>query len=207
MIPAYLGHISREIRVKGDRTTFALVCTCGNDRFHLFHNKFTKEEQEEYDRYIEEDERVYRGSYASMCTQDKDGKLRHWKIVFPEIRIEVFSPEMPSFAAVVSWKSRCSACGAEYLIFDNRFYGYDGVFCGEGTNPDYEPHYVQRITRDKTPRRVEITTENDGTLEQFRENTGIDCDYDAYSNGFGWISISAIDEKGKRTKLLDYESA
>ena len=207
MVPAYLRHISREIRTKGDRTTFALVCTCGNDRFDLFHNKFTKEEQAEYDRYIAEEERVFRGSYASMCTQDKDGKLRHWKIVFPEIRIEVFPPEMPSFASVVSWRARCCQCGTEHLIFDNRFHGYDGIFCNDGQNRDYVPNYVQRSNREKAPRRVEITTENDVTLAQFKENTGIDCDQDAYSNGFGWISISIVDEKGKKTKLLDHESA
>ena len=207
MIPAYLRHISREIRVKGDRTTFSLVCTCGCEEFDLFHNKFTKAEQAEYDRYVEEDERVFRGSYASMCTQDKDGKLRHWKIVFPEIKIEVFPPEMPPFATVVSWKARCSGCGAEHLVFDSRFHGYDGVFCSDGNNRGYLPHYVPRQTRNKAPRRVEITTENDATLEQFRENTGIDCDQDAYSNGFGWISISTVDEQGKKTKLLDHESA
>lgn len=207
MIPAYLRHISREIRVKGDRTTFTLVCTCGHDRFDLFHNKFTKEEQETYDRYIAEDEKVFRGSYASECTYDDDGKLRHWKWVFPGIKIEVFPPEMPSFSMVVSWRARCSQCGAEHLIFDNRFHGYDGVFCSDGENRDYVPHYVPRSTRDKSPRRVEITTENDATLAQFQENTGIDCDYDAYSNGFGWISIHAVDEKGKKTKLLDHESA
>ena len=207
MVPAYLRHISREIRTKGDRTTFALVCTCGNDRFDLFHNKFTKEEQAEYDRYIAEEERVFRGSYASMCTQDKDGKLRHWKIVFPEIRIEVFPPEMPSFASVVSWRARCCQCGTEHLIFDNRFHGYDGIFCNDGQNRDYVPNYVQRSNREKAPRRVEITTENDVTLAQFKENTGIDSDQDAYSNGFGWISISIVDEKGKKTKLLDHESA
>lgn len=207
MVPAYLCHISREIRVKGDRTTVALVCPCGNERFDLFHNKFTKEEQAEYDRYFDAYEKTFRGSYASMCTIDGGGKLHHWKIVFPEIRIEVFPPEMPSVATVVSWCARCSQCGAEYVIFDSRFHGYDGMFCNDGQNRDYVPQYVQRGTRDKAPRRVEITTENDETLEQFRENTGIDCDHDAYSNAFGWISISAVDEKGKKTKLLDHESA
>jgi len=207
MVPAYLRHISREIRVKGDRTTFALVCTCGNERFELFHNKFTKAEQAEYDRYLAEEERVFRGSYASEFSFGKDGKLRHWKWVLPGIKIEVFPPEMPPFATVVSWRARCSACGGEHLIFDSRFHGYDGVFCSDGENGDYMPRYVQRLTRDKAPRRVEITTENDETLEQFKENTGIDCDYDAYSNGFGWISISTVDEKGRKTKLLDHESA
>ena len=207
MIPAYLRHIARENRVKGNRTTFSLVCSCGNEWFDLFHNKLTKEEQAEYDRYYEADKEAFRGSYASMCTRDEDGKLHHWKFVFPGIKIEVFPPEMPSFATVVSWRARCSKCGAEYLIFDSRFHGYDGVFCGEGNNLDYVPWYVKRNTRDKAPRRIEITTENDETLAQFHENTGIDSDYDTYSNGFGWISINMVDNTGKKTKVLDHESA
>ena len=207
MIPAYLRYIAREARVKGNRTTFMLACSCGNEWFDLFRNKFTKEEQAEYDRYYEAEEKAFRGSYASMCTKDADGKLRHWRFVFPGIRIEVFPPEMPSFANVISWYARCSKCGAEHLLFDSRMHGYDGVFCGEDENLDYVPHYVQRSTRDKVPRRIEITTENDETLEQFRENTGIDCDEDAYSNGFGWISITMVDDKGKKTKVLDHESA
>ena len=179
---------------------------------HVFGNHdaeamFTKEEQETYDRYIAEDEKVFRGSYASECTYDDDGKLRHWKWVFPGIKIEVFPPEMPSFSLVVSWRARCSKCGAEHLIFDNQFHGYDGVFCTGQETCDYLPHYVQRAFRDKEPRRIEITTENDPTLEEFRENTGIQCEQGPYSNAFGWISAVAVDEKGKKTKLFDYETA
>lgn len=207
MVPKYLRHISREIRMKGDRTTFALVCPCGNERFDLFVNKFTDTEKMEYDRYWDAYEKTFRGSYASMCTVDEDGKLHHWKLVFPEIRIEVFPPETPAFSTVVSWRARCSCCGTEYLVFDNRIHGYDGVFCNDGKDLDYKPRYVQRKTRDQSPRRIEITTENDATLEQFHENTGIKCDYDTYSNAFGWIMISAVDDKGKKTKLLDHESA
>ena len=207
MIPEYLQHIAREIRVKGDRSTCALVCPCGNDRFHAFHNKLTDLEQAEYDRYFDEYQRIFQGSYASMCTREPDGTLRHWKLVVPGIRIEVFPPETPPFATVVSWKVRCSTCGEEYLIFDNRIHGYDGVFCSDGKACDYSPQYVQRNFRDKTPRRIEITTENDPTLAQFRENTGIECDFASYSNAFGWISVYAVDDAGKKTKLLDWETA
>lgn len=207
MIPEYLRPIAREIRARGDRSTCALICSCGNERFHVYHNKFTDAEKTLYDQYWEEFQKVYRGSYASMCTRDADGTLHHWKLVVPGIKIEVIPPEIPVFATVVSWRVRCSACGEEYLIFDSRTHGYDGVFCTDGKGRDYVPHYVQRNFRDKAPRRIEITTENDPTLEQFREATGIECDHGPYSNAFGWISVSAVDENGKKTKLFDHETA
>jgi hypothetical protein len=207
MIPEYLRPIAREIRVKGNRSTCAIQCPCGSQRFHIYHNKFTDAEKAAYDQYREEYERIFRGSYASMCTRDDEGNLHHWKLVFPGIKIEVFPPMSLPFSTVVSWRARCCACGAEHLIFDNRIHGYDGVFCTDQETCDYLPHYVQRAFRDKEPRRIEITTENDPTLEEFRENTGIQCEQGPYSNAFGWISAVAVNEKGKKTKLFDYETA
>ena len=207
VIPEYLRSIARETKIKGDRSTCELVCPCGNQRFHVFHNKFTEEEKAVYDQYWSEYEKAFRGGYASMCTRDSNGKLHHWKIVVPGIKIEVFPPEDPPFPTVFSWRVGCSACGQEYLIFDSRLHGYDGIFCTEEKDRNYAPRYVQRMFRDKAPIRIELTTENDSTLEQFRENTGVECGYEAYSNAFGWISIQAVDENGKKTKLLDHETA
>lgn len=207
MIPEYLRPIARERQVKGTHSTCVLVCSCGNQQFHVYHNKFTDAEKAAYDQYWEEYEKVYRGSYASMCTRDTDGKLHHWKLVVPGIKVEVFPPESLPFSTVISWRARCGVCGTEYLVFDSRIHGYGGVFCTEEANMDYVPRYVQRTFRDKAPRRIEITTENDATLEAFRENTGIECAYETYSNAFGWIAIQAVDENGKKTKLLDHETA
>ena len=170
-------------------------------------NKFTDSEKREYESYWEAYQAIYKGSHAAMCTRDCNGMLHHWKLVFPGIRIEVFPPEIPLFATVISWRARCSACGKEHLIFDNRIHGYDGVFCSNDRNRAYIPQYVQRTFRDKAPRRIEITTENDMTLEVFHENTGIECEYDSYTNAFSWISVSAVDEKDKKTKLFDSETA
>ena len=184
-----------------------MICLCGCERFHVLVNKFTASEKMEYDRYWEEYQKVYKGGYSTMCTREDDGTVRHWKLVFPGIRIEVFPPKIPPFATVISWRAKCSACGKEHLIFDNRIHGYDGIFCSDGKDKEYIPQYAQRIFRDKAPRRIEITTENDPTLEAFRENTGIKCEYDSYSNAFSWISVSVIDEANKKTKLFDIETA
>ena len=45
MIPAYLRHISREIKVKDCRTSYAVICEYGEEKFWLYSNYFTPEEK------------------------------------------------------------------------------------------------------------------------------------------------------------------
>lgn len=213
MIPAYLKPIAREVKVKGGKTTVALVCECGNDLFWLYENKLTKEEKKQMEPHEKALDELYSGGYGSYCTKDEDGTLHHWRLVEPKIlwkpakAVEVFVPEAPAFAGIVSMQAECSGCGKVHTIFDNRIHGYDGVFCNDNADLTYQPHYQKRTTRDKLPRKIEIVIENDETLEEFRKNTDIDCDEAAYSNAFGWIAIYAIDAKGKKSRILDFETA
>ena len=216
MVPAYLKPIARELKVKGGKTTMALVCDCGSELFWIYENKLTSEEKKQmapYERALHES---LSGGYASFCTKDEDGTLHHWKLLEePPLwtpiekwkAVEVFIPETPAFANVMSIRVECSCCGIIHTVFDNRIHGYDGVFCSESADLTYVPHYKKRETRDKLHRKIEIVTENDETIEAFRENTAIDCDEASYSNAFGWICVYAIDEKGKKSKVLDFETA
>ena len=142
-----------------------------------------------------------------MCTRNEDGMLHHWKLTSPFTKKEVILPEKPAFAGIMSMQAACSQCGRMHTVFDNRVHGYDAVFCNENANLEDEPHYQKRMTRDHLPRKIEIITENDETMEMFRDNTGIECDENTYSNAFGWIGAYAIDEKGKKTRILDWETA
>ena len=49
--------------------------------------------------------------------------------------------------------------------------------------------------------------ENDPTLEEFRENSGLDADEISYANGFGWIGIYTTNKDGKTKKIFDFETA
>lgn len=207
MIHEYLMPIAREVKVKGGRTTVALICGCGNDLFWLYENKLTREEKKQMEPYEKAMDELCSGGFGAMCTRDDDGTIHYWKLTSPFAKKEVIAPEKPAFAGIVSMQAECICCGKVHAIFDNRIHGYDGVFCNEGENLTYQPHYQKRTTRDGLPRKIEIVTENDETLEEFRENTDIDCDETAYSNAFGWISIYAIDAKGKKSKILDFETS
>ena len=216
MVPAYLKPIVRELKVKGGRTTMALICDCGSESFWIYENELTPEEKKQMEPYERALDELLSGGYGSFCTKDEDGTIHHWKLMeHPPLwtpiekckAVEVFIPEKPRFAGVVSMQAECSRCGKVHTIFDNRIHGYDGVFCNAGEDLAYLPHYQKRTTRDGLPRKIEIAVKNDETLEEFRENTDIDCDEATYSNAFGWICVYAIDEKGKKSKVLDAETA
>lgn len=213
MIPEYLKSVAREVKLRGGRTTMALFCDCGSDHFWIYENKLTPEEKKQMEPYEAAMHELLTSGYGSFCTKDEDGTLHHWKLVEPEAlwkpakAVEVFLPTKPAFAGVVSIQAECACCGKVHTIFDSRIHGYDGMFCNEGEDLAYQPHYQKRTNRDGLPRKIEITTENDETLAAFRENTDIDCDEATYSNAFGWISIYTIDAKGKKTKILDFETA
>ena len=207
MVPAYLKPIVREVCIKNGRTTMLLACQCGSELFWIYENKLTPEEKKQMEPYERALDELNSGGYGAMCTRDEDGTFHHWKLIAPFIKKEVIVPERPSFAGVMSMRAECSCCAAVHTVFDNRIHGYDGVFCSESADLTYVPHYKKRETRDKLPRKIEIVTENDETIEAFRENTAIDCDEASYSNAFGWICVYAIDEKGKKSKVLDFETA
>ena len=207
MIPQYLREIATKRKVRDGRTTFAITCGCGCGLFDIFVNSHTAEEKKALADYEKANEKIFRRSWAIKGTVDENGVHHTWRYLAPGIRVEVFPPEVPVFASLVCWKLRCSGCGKEHLIFDNRFHGYDGAFCSEDADRDYQPRFRQRVFRDGLPRRIEITTENDRTIEEFRENTGMDCNFDTWSNAFGWIGVDALDSRGKRTRILESETA
>ena len=207
MIPAYLKDLVREEKVKDGRTTMVLVCGCGNELFWIYENKLTKEEKKQMEPHEKALDKLCSGWLGWGGTVDKNGTVHHWKYVAPFIKKKVIVPERPSFAGVVSMQVECSCCGKVHTIFDNRIHGYDGVFCNAGEDLAYQPHYQKRSTRDGLPRKIEVVTENDETLKEFRENTDINCDEASYSNAFGWICVYVIDAKGKKSKILDFETA
>jgi len=102
-------------------------------------------------------------------------------------------------------KAQCSACQAEYVIYDSSLYGYDGMtFDKESYEVKYDPRLRQKS---KKPLKLLITVENDATLEEFKSNTGLDFSMDEYSNSFSWIVVHGIDENQKKKKIFETETA
>jgi len=49
--------------------------------------------------------------------------------------------------------------------------------------------------------------ENDESLEAFKENTGLDFTEDQYSDSFSWMAVYKMDDNGKKTKIIGFETA
>ncbi len=148
------------------------------------------------------------GGMVWNCRRDENGDLHYYEVksgVWEEFEL----PEMPSFATAESYKAICSECGKEFLLFDNRFHGYDAVLASEGLSRDleYKPTYAQKKFKDGKPRRIKFEVENFDTLEDFCEDLGEEYDEATYSNSFSWIWVYAIDENDKKSKIFEYETA
>ena len=243
-IPNYLETIAFNKTKKAGRTCFEIKCTCGCERFHIYKNKFTKEEKALTDPYwnafkywcnieypdtteckrdengkrhyyiikdcvLEEIEQYsIKGGMIWNCRRDENGVLHYYEVksgVWEEFEI----PEMPPFASTEAYKAACSECGREFILFDNRFHGYDAVLASEGVEHDleYKPTYAQKKFKDGKPRRIFFQIENYDTLEEFCEDMEENYDEVTYTNSFSWIWVYTIDENGKKSKLFEYETA
>ena len=244
-IPNYLEAIAFNEAQKSGRTCFEIKCPCGCERFHIFKNKFTREEKALTKPYWDPFKYWCNIKYpdATEWKRDENGK-RHYYIIKECVWEEIKSPkdaygratgyynidkngdlheyyvksgvweefeipEMPPFASTVAYKAACSECGREFILFDNRFQGYDAVLASEGVKRDleYKPTYAQKKFKDGKPRRIFFQIENFDTLEEFCKDMEEEYDEVTFSNSFSWIWVYTIDENGKKTKLFEYETA
>ena len=208
LVPEYLKELAFDEIRKGTWLTFSVKCTCGNQHFLVFKNYQTKKEQEAMKPYNDA-LMDFSGCWASTCTRDDDGTLHHWKLYTPlglnGPKKEVYIPEPPPFAFVEVVKLVCDACGNEYILFDNRIHGYDGMTSEiQADKLSYKPTFKKKC---RTAVAIKVKIENDPTLEEFRENSGLDADEATYSNGFSWIGIYVTNADGKTKKLFDFETA
>lgn len=210
-IPNYLKDIAHSEQSKKRFTSFGLKCKCGNVLFDIYENYLTKEEKELCKPYYEALDYSITGGCSSFCTKDEDGKIHHWINLTHNIngpKEEVFIPPAPICAHIHSIKIKCSECGKEYIIYDNRYHGYNGKFCNEANNEEknYIPHYKQKKRRDNMPVQIRIEVEHDSSIEEFRKNTDIVCTFEDYTESFTWLVIYTIDNQGKKRKIIDLET-
>lgn len=214
-IPHYLKPIAVPEKQQGAWTYFRIRCRCGCERFFVYQNAFTKEEREQEKPYRDALDELWSTGCAA-CTQDEDGTVHHWRVYTSEDedeaddgtdreerREEVFLPVRPYFSGIAVIRIRCAACGGEQVLFDSRIHGYEAV-TGE-RDPQvtaYEPHFRPK---GKTAVPLLCRVENDGTFDEFRENTGADLTEEQYTDAFDWITVYRTD--GKRVRIFDRETA
>lgn len=210
-IPKYLKDVAYSEKSKKNFTSFKIKCKCGCIHFDLYENFLNKEEKKICKPYFDALDYSITGGYGSSCTIDEDGHIHHWiHLTFSSDgpKKEVFIPPQPACACIFSVKAICSECGTEYLIFDNRFHGYDGKLSCELSDEEkiYIPHYKKKRRKDNLPIQLIIEVEHDMNFDDFKEDIGIDCQFEDYTESFTWIVIYTIDSKGKKRKIVDLET-
>lgn len=203
-IPTHLRPLARVEKTGKTTTTVSLHCPCGCDRFLLYVNTYTKEENAALKPYYDALGDLF-SHHLSTCTVDENGTKHHRRCVNGRWE-EVFLPEQPFFAGISVVKIVCADCGAEHVIFDSRIHGYDAKTSAaiDSRVLSYVPHFRQKLRQDAA---LEVKIENDESLDAFRENTGLDCGPDDYADAFSWLTLYAIDREGKKRKVSDFETA
>lgn len=102
-------------------------------------------------------------------------------------------------------KIKCNECGAERVIFDERYHGYNAVASEDRSGAVERQDNFALVCDDAVA--VQVKVENDATLDEFNENTGLDFSEDQYANAFSWITIYKLNDKGKATIIFDEETA
>ena len=125
LIPEYLKSYAIEEKQRGDRLSFKLRCTCGCESFVLFENRYTDEEK----RLIKEYEDGFPdiGGHTLYGEMDANGKPYHFIKIFGMFKKHIDLPNPPFFMNIHVVKAQCSQCQKDILLFDSRYYGYDGM--------------------------------------------------------------------------------
>lgn len=205
-IPGYLQKYAVNPQAKKNHTSFDLRCTCGHELFFASRSTQTKEEKRLLKPYYDYLLMVF--SCPRKVTRDENGTAHHWHTEDGEWVKDNY-PEQPFFAGIEVFRVTCASCGREITVFDSRYHGYDALYCDELT-PEakaYEPSFRSTGNRDGSPMRITVKLEHDESLEEFRENVGDEATYEEYADAFTWIWVYATDQKGKKKKVFEFETA
>ena len=205
-IPEYLQTYAVNPQTKKNHTAFDLRCTCGHELFRASRRVETKEEKRLLKPYYDYLEFIYK--CPRKYTIDENKIVHYWHSE-NGVWVEDNYPEKPFFAFIDTLCVTCAACEKRITLFDSRFHGYDAIYCGDLT-PEaeaYEPAFRPIGNRDGSPMRIALKLEHDESLEEFRENIGAEATYEAYADAFTWIWVYAIDQKGKKKKIFESETA
>lgn len=203
-IPHYLKDIAILEKQKDTWVHFYIKCSCGSDRFLVYENYLNKEEKALEKPYYDKLTEIYCSNSPRITTKDENGKIHYWKAL-EDSKEEIVIPEKPYFSGITVIKAKCADCGKEHLIFDSRIHGYDGITSEETKEAmDYEPHFRSKC---KGIVSLSLKIENSESFEEFSEDFDLGFNEEQYSNAFSWLMIYKTDEKGKKTKIFDYETA
>lgn len=201
-IPPYLQQHATFLKGNDTEVRFSISCTCGNPRLEVWQNCLSEAEQAEAAIFEKACKKLACGPWGATSIPDENGHLHHWKFLTPfgmkGLKKEIILPPAPIGSLIGVIQCKCPQCGKEFTLFDSRYHGYDAVF-----NPPSQDtlQYLPQFRLLRRSCHLEASVTND-SVEYLDDNH-----FENYANGFDWINIFAVSEKGKRTTIFGWETA
>lgn len=201
-VPNYLKDISRKLNEKDNEIEVQIVCSCENMNFYVFENTITKEEENniaKYKKIVHKYNEYYRDKISGVLY------LVH-RNIFGKIIDKIEAEKLPKINLAKAIKIKCSKCDKQYIIFDNRLYGYNAIL-NPITNIQ-ELNFMQKRFNSSLTDLVSITIKlcNELSYEEFKIETN-NSSLEGYSNSFSSILIEGriIDLNEKKVVIISEE--
>lgn len=199
--PDYLKQYATAQKQKGNRLSFKIKCTCGCETFTVYEKDYTDEEKQLISEYESKIPKI--GMHTIYGGVDADGKPYSYIKRFGIFKQYIKFPPIPVFMDFEIVKAVCSQCKKDVVLFDSRYYGYDGITSDNAEAKNYIPRFKEK---DHKIYNIVINIWNMLSLEEFNNELNANCSLEEYSNSFGGISALGIDEKRNRIMLFDFET-
>jgi len=185
-IPEYIRDYTGYTSAYKTSTTAYIRCRCSCETFEVYKNALNDKEKKIkklYDAAVKEE----LGSWRSVYAESDEASIVHWyKRKFLFGKKEVFPPEEPDFLKIELYKAKCTECGKEILLFDNRFIGQNALKKGEDIDLENYAPTMETIAH-QAEVRITYEIDEEDSPEEFSE-----------------ITIATI-ENGNYKKHLEYE--
>jgi hypothetical protein len=134
---------------------------------------------------------------------DKERIVRYFKLKYGEFPLdnkEINQINPIDYTTII--KVRCSKCGKEYMLFDNRIHGCDSADFDLNEMLDYE--FTEKVFNKNIGNsyKVEISIKNYWDFDDVDSNENEGLTEDDYSILFNYISIKAINDENKKIKVF-----
>ena len=134
---------------------------------------------------------------------DKERIVRYFKLNYGEFPLdnkEINQLNPIDYTTII--KVKCSKCGKEYMLFDNRIHGCDSADFDLNEMLDYE--FTEKIFNKNIGNsyKMEISIKNYWDFNDVDSNGNEGLTEDDYSILFNYISIKAINGENKKIKVF-----
>ena len=199
IMPDYLKDLACEVVEKRTRIDFKLQCLCQGKYFNFYKKILTPEDKEKKEK-LEILHKTYKGtSYGDgnggiwYCTKSFLGiGKKKIRITISQLR------DLYSYMRDVILV-KCVNCGKEYILFDSKQNGYDGVVDSLNFPEENILSNIRYKQVLKDPAECKVMIRNTVPYDEFMEEFKEEGNYTMYTNAFAEIKIIALREGQQKT--------